>query len=321
MLLYSLRRLFLFTITLLLLTLISFSIMRLDFDAGYSALPFFTGWLQYIEQLLQGNFGISANGIPLNQQLIALFPATFELCFFAFLLAVLVGTPLGILAGLSQGYRTEKAISSITLLSSSIPIFWLAILLIMFFSLDNGWLPVSGRYHLLYEIPSITGFTLIDILLSGTPNQQPLLQDAFRHLLMPTIVLAIAPTTEIIRLLRDSVADVMTKNYIKAAATKGFSKSQIVRRHVIKNALPPVLPKFGLQLSTIMTFAIITESIFNWPGIGSWLLNSLDFKDYASVQAGVLAIGATVLFFNILFDFLSAAISPLVRKEWYAVNQ
>ena len=320
MLIYALRRLNLFIITLLILTLIGYNIVRLDPSSIFNQQEFWVGWVHYLKQLLQGDLGVAANGTPITESLARVFPATLELCFFAFLLALIIGIPLGTLAGIRRGSPADIAISSITLLTFSIPIFWMAILMIMVFSLYLGWLPVSGRYNLLFEIPQVTGFALVDVLMSNHPQRSQALEDIIRHLIMPTLVLAVAPTTEIITLLRDSVSDVMGQNYIKAAATKGLSKSEIVMRHVLKNALPPIIPKFGIQISTMMTFAIITESIFNWPGIGTWLLDALSFQDYVAVQAGVLTVGSIVLLANIFSDLAGAAISPLARKEWYALK-
>ncbi|WP_283130359.1 ABC transporter permease [Enterovibrio norvegicus] len=320
MLIYALRRLNLFIITLLILTLIGYNILRLDPSSIFNQQEFWVGWIHYLKQLLQGDLGVAANGTPITESLARVFPATLELCFFAFLLALIIGIPLGTLAGIRRGSPADIAISSITLLTFSIPIFWMAILMIMVFSLYLGWLPVSGRYNLLFEIPQVTGFALVDVLMSNHPKRSQALEDIIRHLIMPTLVLAVAPTTEIITLLRDSVSDVMGQNYIKAAATKGLSKSEIVMRHVLKNALPPIIPKFGIQISTMMTFAIITESIFNWPGIGTWLLDALSFQDYVAVQAGVLTVGSIVLLANIFSDLAGAAISPLARKEWYALK-
>ncbi|OEE70228.1 peptide ABC transporter permease [Enterovibrio norvegicus FF-33] len=320
MLIYVIRRLNLFIITLLILTLIGYNIVRLDDFSIYNQQEFWAGWVQYLRQLMQGNLGVAANGLPVTESLSLVFPATMELCFLAFLLALIIGIPFGTLAGIRRGSVADVMISSITLLTFSMPIFWMAILMIMVFSLYLGWLPVSGRYNLLFEIPTVTGFALVDVLLSNHPQRSQVIEDIIRHLIMPTLVLAVAPTTEIIKLLRDSVADVMSQNYIKAAATKGLSKSEIVMRHVLKNALPPIIPKFGIQISTMMTFAIITESIFNWPGIGTWLLDALSFQDYVTVQAGVLAVGSVVLLANIFSDLAGAAISPLARKEWYALK-
>lgn len=320
MLIYVIRRLNLFIITLLILTLISYHIVLLEPLSAYHQQSFWLGWFHYIQALLHGDFGIGLDGIPLAKTLMQVFPATIELCFFAFLMALLFGIPLGTLAGINRGRPIDTIISSLTLFTFSMPIFWMAILMIMVFSLYLGWLPVSGRHNLLFEIPHISGFALLDIILSNHPQKNQAIVDILHHLIMPTLVLSIAPTTEIIKLLRDSVSNVMNQNYVKAAATKGLSKSEIVMRHVLKNALPPIIPKFGIQISTMMTFVIITESIFNWPGIGTWLLDALREQDYIAVQAGVLAVGIVVLLASTLTDLVGSTISPLTRKEWYALK-
>lgn len=320
MLIYAIRRLNLFIITLLILSLIGYNIILLEPLSVYHQNTFWFGWLQYLQNIMQGNLGIAANGLPVTQSLAVVFPATLELCFFALILSFIIGVPLGTLAGINRGRTIDIVISSFTLLTFSMPIFWMAILMIMFFSLYLGWLPVSGRQNLLFEIPAITHFVLIDALLSDSPQRYQAIEDNLRHLIMPTLVLCVAPTTEIIKLLRYSVSNVMTQNYVKAAATKGLSKSEIVIRHVLKNALPPIIPKFGIQISSMMTFAIITESIFNWPGIGTWLLDALNYKDYVAVQAGVLTVGSTVLLASICSDLAGSAISPLARREWYALK-
>src|SRR5690606_21179767 len=131
----------------------------------------------------------------------------------------------------------------------SLPLFWLAMLFIMLFSLKLGWLPVAGRYNLLYQIDSVTGFALIDVFLSDVSYRSAALIDVIRHLVLPTLVLAIAPTTEVIRLTRASVADVMQQNFIKVAQTKGLSMWEIIIRHALKNAIPPIIPKLGMQFS------------------------------------------------------------------------
>lgn len=320
MLIYTIRRLNLFVITLLALTVISYNIALLNPEVVYHHYTGFSGWLHYILNLIQGNWGETLQGHSALTEILKVIPATLELCFVAFIIALIIGIPLGTIAGIRRGHLPDTFISSITLITFSIPVFWLAILMIMFFSLYLQVLPVSGRYDLLFEIPTITGFTLIDIFLSNHPNKDAVLESAILHFMMPTLVLAVAPTTEIIKLLRDSVSEVMTQNYIKVAHIKGLSKAEIITRHVLKNALPPIIPKFGIQISSMMTFAIITESIFNWPGIGTWLLDALNHQDYVAVQAGVLSVGCIVLFANILSDLTGSMISPIMRKEWYALK-
>ncbi|SMY32358.1 ABC transporter permease [Photobacterium andalusiense] len=320
MFIYTIRRLNLFVITLLILTIVSFSILRLDTQLQWAYEPFWQGWLIYLQNLLTGNLGISATGIPMSTEILKVFPATLELCFFAFILSLVIGIPLGTIAGVRRGHPIDTVISSITLLGYSIPLFWLAMLLILLFSLNLGWLPVSGRYSLLYQFNHVTGFALIDILLSDKPYRMEAFFDAVKHLVLPTIVLAMAPTTEVIRLTRASIAEVMTKNYIKVAQTKGLSTFEIVRRHGMKNAIPPIIPKLGMQFASMMTFAMLTESIFNWPGIGRWLLNAIAAQNYVAIQAGVITVGGFILLANILSDVVGAIVNPLVRKEWYAIK-
>ncbi|MEJ2762491.1 putrescine export ABC transporter permease SapB [Photobacterium sp. MCCC 1A19761] len=320
MFIYTIRRLNLFLITMAILTLVGFSILRLDPNLQWNQQPFWSGWFIYLENLLAGNLGLNTNGEPITQDVLAAFPATMELCFFAFVLSLLVGIPLGTWAGVKRGRLIDTSISSLALLGYSIPVFWLAVLLIMLFSQQLGWLPVAGRYSLLYEIKPVTGVALIDVILSDKPYRTEALMDTIRHLILPTLVLAMAPTTEVIRLTRASVSEIMGQNFIKVAQTKGLSMFEIIRRHVMKNAIPPIIPKLGMQFSTMMTFAMLTESIFNWPGIGRWLLNAIAGQDYVAIQAGVIAVGSFILIANILSDLAGAIANPLVRKEWYAIK-
>ncbi|OOE90726.1 ABC transporter permease [Salinivibrio sharmensis] len=320
MLIYTLRRLNLFLITLVILTLVAYNIMLLAPNSNWHQFDYWIGWIYYIRQLLDGNLGLAANGSPVVETLAHVAPATLELCFAALFISLVVGVPLGTIAGIRSQGPADKVISSFALVVFSIPTFWLAILFIMVFSLDLQWFPVSGRYNLLYEIPHISGFALVDLWLSDLPLQGKVATDIIRHLVLPTLTLAVVPTTEIIKMVRDSMAYVMRQNYIKAAATKGLSKTEIVLRHGMKNAIPPIIPNFGLLVSTMVTFVIIVESVFNWPGIGRWLLDALIAKDYVSVQGGVLVIGGFVLLINIISDVLGAFMNPLVRKKWYALK-
>ncbi|WP_114808186.1 ABC transporter permease, partial [Vibrio cholerae] len=255
--------------------------------------------------------------VPIIHELLVVFPATIELCTIAFILSLLVGIPIGTLAGMRQGKWLDTIISFISMSGYSAPIFWLALMMIMAFSLHFPVFPVAGRYDLLYQIDHVTGFALIDAFLSQSPYRSQALQSVIEHLTLPCLVLALAPTTQVIGQMRASVAEVMNQNYIRAAKIRGFSNYQIVTQHVLRNAIPPMIPKFGVQLSSMLTLAIITESIFNWPGIGRWLLDALANRDFMSIQAGVIVVGTLVLTANILSDLIGAAANPLVRKEWY----
>ncbi|QXO18523.1 MULTISPECIES: ABC transporter permease [Vibrio] len=318
MLNYTLRRFNLFVITLLILTMVGYSLLRLEPDSAWGKLDFWAGWSQYLSELLKLNFGVTKNGTPIVTELASVFPATLELCLIAFTLSLLVGIPVGTIAGMRQGKWIDTVISFTSMSGYSAPLFWVALILIMVFSLNYELLPVSGRYDLLYQIKHVTGFAIIDAFLAEGPYRNFALQSVIEHMILPCLVLALAPTTQVVRLMRASVAEVMTQNYIRAARIKGLSYYEIVIQHVLRNAIPPIIPKFGVQLSSMLTLAIITESIFNWPGIGRWLLDALSNQDYVSIQAGVIAVGALVLTANILSDLIGAMINPLVRKEWYA---
>ncbi|WP_070963053.1 ABC transporter permease [Vibrio sonorensis] len=318
MLFYAVRRLNLFIITLLILTMVGFSLLRLDPSSPWQGINFWHGWSYYLLELLQFNFGVNKAGVPIIDELVVVFPATLELCLIAFALSLLIGIPLGTIAGMKQGKWVDTIISFTSMSGYSAPLFWVALLMIMVFSLHYQVFPVAGRYDLLYEIEHVTGFAIIDAFLTQGPYRAHALQSVIEHLILPCLVLALAPTTQVIGLMRTSVAEVMSQNYIRAARIKGLSTREIVTQHVLRNAIPPIIPKVGVQLSSMLTLAIITESIFNWPGIGRWLLDALSNQDYVAIQAGVIVVATLVLTANILSDLIGAMVNPLVRKEWYA---
>ncbi|KLN63233.1 MULTISPECIES: ABC transporter permease [Vibrio] len=318
MLLYSVRRFNLFIITLLILTMVGFSILRLEPSSPWAIHDFWNGWMLYLGELMQLNLGVTKLGTPIIDELSVVFPATLELCFIAFIISLLVGIPVGTLAGMKQGKWIDTVISFTSMSGYSAPLFWVALLMIMVFSLHFQVLPVAGRYDLLYQIEHVTGFAIIDAFFANGEYRAHALQSVLEHLILPCLVLALAPTTQVIGLMRASVAEVMGQNYIRAARIKGLSTHEIVTQHVLRNAIPPIIPKIGVQLSSMLTLAIITESIFNWPGIGRWLLDALSNQDYVAIQAGVIVVASFVLTANILSDLIGAMVNPLVRKEWYA---
>ncbi|MCY9803222.1 ABC transporter permease subunit [Vibrio scophthalmi] len=318
MLIYTIRRLNLFFITLLILTIIGYSLLRLDPTSPWALQEYWSGWTTYLGELSHLNFGVNKAGIPIIDELRAVFPATLELCIIAFTISLLVGIPIGTIAGMKQGKWLDTVISFTSMSGSSAPLFWVALMMIMIFSLNYQIFPVAGRYDLLYQIDHITGFALIDAFLTEGPYRAHALQSVIDHLILPCLVLALAPTTQVIGLMRTSVAEVMSKNYIRVARIKGLANHEIVTQHVLRNAIPPIIPKIGVQLASMLTLTIITESIFNWPGIGRWLLDALSNQDYVAIQAGVIVVATLVLTANILSDLIGAMINPLIRKEWYA---
>ncbi|WP_072044538.1 putrescine export ABC transporter permease SapB [Escherichia coli] len=263
---------------------------------------------------------VGCEKLVIAEQLKEVFPATMELCILAFGFALIVGIPVGMIAGITRHKWQDNLINAIALLGFSIPVFWLALLLTLFCSLTLGWLPVSGRFDLLYEVKPITGFALIDAWLSDSSWRDEMIMSAIRHMILPVITLSVAPTTEVIRLMRISTIEVYDQNYVKAAATRGLSRFTILRRHVLHNALPPVIPRLGLQFSTMLTLAMITEMVFSWPGLGRWLINAIRQQDYAAISAGVMVCGSLVIIVNVISDILGAMANPLKHKEWYALR-
>lgn len=321
MIIFTLRRLLLLVITLFFLSFVGFSLSYYTPHAPLQGASLWNAWVFWFTSLLHWDFGVSSiNGQSINEQLREVFPATMELCIFAFGLALVIGIPVGMLAGITRHKWQDNLISAFALMGFSIPVFWLALLLTLFFSLTLAWLPVSGRFDLLYEVKNITGFSLIDAWLSHSPYRHEMIISAIRHMVLPVATLALAPTTEVIRLMRISTIDVFDSNYVKAAATRGVSRITILWRHVLHNALPPVIPRLGLQFSTMLTLAMITEVVFSWPGLGRWLINAIRQQDYAAISAGVMVIGSLVIVVNVISDILGALANPLKHKEWYALR-
>ncbi|MEL4013556.1 putrescine export ABC transporter permease SapB [Dryocola clanedunensis] len=321
MIIFTLRRLLLLLITLLFLAIVSFSLSYFTPHAPLQGASLWNAWVFWFESLLHWDFGVSSiNGQSINEQLRDVFPATMELCILAFGLALLIGIPVGMLAGITRNKWQDQLISALALVGFSIPVFWFALLLTLFFSLTLGWLPVSGRFDLLYEVKSVTGFALVDAWLSDSPYREEMIMSALRHMVLPVVALAVAPTTEVIRLMRLSTIEVFDQNYIRAAATRGLSRLTILHRHVLHNALPPVIPRLGLQFSTMLTLAMITEVVFSWPGLGRWLINAIRQQDYAAISAGVMVVGTLVIVVNVISDILGAMANPLKHKEWYALR-
>lgn len=318
MIIFIVKRFVSMIITLILLIMVGFSLNYFTPNAPFKNLDMWLAANKWLSQLITFNFGTSiANGLSISQQIIEVLPATIELCASAFLLALVVGIPWGMISAFNCNKWLDRLTNIFTLVGFSVPVFWLGLLLTLMFSLNLGWLPVSGQHHLLYPLKTITGFTLIDAWLADVPWRHNLLVDVLSHLILPMLTLALAPLTEVIKLMRATTLEVIEKSYIKAAIIRGLSRVTVARRHVLHNALPPIIPHLGMQFSTMLTLAMITEAVFNWPGIGLWLLAAVRYHDYASVAAGVMVVGTMVLLVNLSSDIIGAALDPIKRKEGY----
>jgi len=267
-------------------------------------------WI-YITDVLQGDLGRSiVTREPVIEEFAALFPATLELSVCAMIFALVVGLPAGVMAAVRRGKPLDHAVMGISLTGYSMPIFWWAILLILLFSVTLGWTPVSGRIDVLYWFDPVTGFMLVDAWLSG---QEGAVRSAAAHLVLPAIVLGTIPLAVIARMTRSSMLEVLGEDYIRTARAKGLRPARVVGLHALRNALIPVITVIGLQVGVLMTGAILTESIFAWPGIGKWILEAIQRRDYPTVQGGILLIACTVIVVNLTVDVLYGVINPRIR--------
>jgi dipeptide transport system permease protein len=234
--------------------------------------PVIIQYLNYLMGLFHGEFGMSmVTRRPVWDEFFALFPATLELSFVAIIIAVLVGIPAGVIAAVKRGSFFDHSVMTGALIGYSMPIFWWALLAIIVFSGWLQWTPVSGRISVMYFFEPVTGFMLIDSLLS---DQSGAFGSTISHLILPSIVLATIPMAVIARQTRSAMLEVLGEDYVRTAQAKGLSKLRIVGMHALRNALIPVVTTIGLQVGVLMAGAILTETIFSWPGIGKWTIRS-----------------------------------------------
>ena len=273
--------------------------------------PILEQYVVYIADVLQGDLGKSiVTKKPVLTEFLTLFPATIELSLCAMLFAVIIGLPVGIVAGVRRGTFWDHSVMGVSLTGYSMPIFWWGLLLIILFSVNLHWTPVSGRMSLMYFFDTTTGFMLIDSLLSG---QEGAFGSALRHLILPTVVLGTIPLAVIARMTRSAMLEVLGEDYVRTARAKGLSPFQVIGVHALRNALIPVITVIGLQVGTLLAGAILTETIFAWPGIGKWLIESIHRRDYPVLQGGILLVAMVVMTVNLTVDLLYGLINPRIR--------
>jgi len=279
---------------------------------GYDQ-PLWAQYFDYVVGIVQGDLGTSfKTKRPVWDEFFALFPATLELSLCAIIFSVAIGIPAGIVAAVNRGKWPDQALMTTALVGFSMPIFWWALLLIILFSGMLGWTPVSGRIDLLYYFPSGTGFMLIDSLQSG---QAGAFGSAVRHLILPTIVLGTIPLAVIARQTRSAMLEVLSEDYVRTARAKGLHPFRVNGLHALRNAMIPVITVIGLSVGTLLAGAILTETIFSWPGIGKWMVESIQSRDYTSVQGGLMMIALIVMIVNLVVDVLYGVINPKIRKR------
>lgn len=270
-------------------------------------------YLRFVGRLLRFDMGTSIHRrIPVAETLKQRFPATVELALLAMIVAVFIGVPVGI-ASASRRNSLLDGVSMVgSLVGVSMPIFWLGLMEIMLFAVFLNWFPSSGRLDQSVQLKSVTHFVLVDSVITG--NWKALI-DGIKHLAMPTIALATIPMAIIARMTRSSMLDVLQEDYIRTAHSKGLMEQVVLFRHALKNAFLPVITIIGLQTGSLLAGAVLTETIFAWPGIGKWVYDAILGRDYPIVQGGTLLIALIFVFFNLMVDISYAVLDPRIHYE------
>lgn len=333
MLSYILRRLLVLIPTILGVTLLTFSLIRLipgdpvevmmgerslDPEMHAAALarlgldqPLYVQYGRYLGQLLEGDLGVSLKSrTSVWNEFKALFPATLELALVALFLALVLGMIAGVLAAVKRGTWLDHTVMTAALTGYSMPIFWWGLLMILFFSVHLGWTPVSGRISALFWVDADTGFMLIDALRS---DEKGAFKSALSHLILPSIVLGTIPLAVFARMTRSSMLEVLKEDYVRTAKAKGLSPRRVIMVHALRNAMIPVITVIGLQTGVLLAGAILTETIFAWPGVGKWIYESINRRDYPAIQGGILIISTFIIFVNLGVDLLYGIINPRIR--------
>jgi dipeptide transport system permease protein len=275
--------------------------------------PIFVQYGIYVARVLQGDLGKSLiTHESVATEFKTLFPATVELALCAIIFALLLGLPAGMIAAIRRNSIFDHGVMGVSLAGYSMPIFWWGLILILLFSVQLDWTPVSGRIDVLYYIEPTTGFLLIDSWLSGEDGA---FASAVEHLILPTIVLGTVPLAVIARMTRSAMLEVLGEDYIRTAKAKGLSRFRVVALHALRNALIPVVTVIGLQVGVLFTGAILTETIFSWPGIGKWMIDAIFRRDYPVLQGGALLLGIVVMAVNLLVDVTYGLINPRIRHH------
>ncbi len=275
--------------------------------------PLYLQFGKFLWQLLHGDLGRSLmSRRPVLDDLLACFPATIELAFFSLLIATVLGVTVGVIAAVKR-YSFFDYLSMIgALLGVSMPIFWLGLILIIVFAVNLQWLPVAGRIEIGLEPARITGLYLMDSLLTG--NWEAFFS-AVRHLILPGTALAAYSMAIIARMTRSTVLEVLKEDYIRTAHAKGLAKLRVIYHHALKNALIPVVTVIGLQLGFLLGGAVLTETVFSWPGLGSLTVNAILASDYPVVQGSVLLVAVVFVVVNLLVDLLYAYLDPRIHYQ------
>ncbi|WP_317951323.1 ABC transporter permease, partial [Rossellomorea marisflavi] len=268
-------------------------------------------YFDYLKGLLTGDLGNSLRTkTEVSSEIWPYLAATAELAIVAMIIAVVIGVNAGIISAWFQNSWFDYTAMILALIGVSLPIFWLGLMEQWVFGIQLDWLPTSGRENVRNPVSSITNFYLLDTLIQGRFDQ---FGDVFKHLILPGIALATIPMAIIARMTRSSMLEVMRSDYIRTARAKGLKMFWVVYKHSLKNAIIPVLTVIGLQMGLLLGGAILTETIFGWPGIGRYIYDAIAYRDYPVIQSGILVVAMIFVTINLIVDLLYAAVDPRIK--------
>ena len=272
-------------------------------------------YFKFLWDLIRLDFGTSIiTGVPIAEEIRIRWPATFELSVAAMLVASILGIPAGVLAAVRKNSFVDNLTMSGSLLGVSLPVYWLGLLLIYLFAVNLNWLPPSGRLSIDagFSFKPITGFYVLDALLQLNFKA---LKDVLDHLILPALTLGTIPLAILARITRSAMLEVLSQDYIRTARAKGLLERWVIFKHALKNALLPVVTIIGLQFGTLLGGAILTETIFSWPGIGSWIYEGILNRDYPVVQGGVVFVAVAFVLINLIVDLSYAFLDPRIQYQ------
>jgi len=273
--------------------------------------PWYTQYFKYLGGLLKGDLGDSIRtNSPISEEIGPYLAATIELSLAAMLIAVFVGVNAGIISAWFRNSWFDYAVMLLALVGVSMPIFWLGLMEQWIFAVNLDWLPTGGRENVRDPVQTITHFYILDTLLQGDAEK---FTDVLKHLTLPALALATIPMAIIARITRSSMLEVMRTDYIRTARAKGLRNFWVVYKHSLKNALIPIMTVIGLQLGLLLGGAILTETIFSWPGIGRYIYEAINYRDYPVVQSGILIIALFFVLINLAVDIFYAVIDPRIK--------
>jgi peptide/nickel transport system permease protein len=286
------------------------TIQRLKHQYGLDQ-PIFVQYGKYVRTTVEGDLGYSiASRRPVTEELKHRFPATVELALAAMFFAMLLGVPLGFFAAKHYGTLFDHGSLFASLIGISIPIFFLGLILKYIFAVKLGWLPSVGQIDVTKDVKHPTNFYVLDAIIT---HDWGTLVDVLKHLVLPAIALGTIPLAIVARITRAAVLDVQNEDYVRTARAKGLSPGIVDRRHIFRNALLPVSTVIGLQVGLLLSGAILTETVFAWPGVGVWLADAISARDYPVLQAGILFLATVFVLVNLIVDISYAIINPRIR--------